>query len=335
MAAKGQEPARERDKLMLQLQPWPGERMARECLRVPGQPQDAVSYGYLGDMQLRLVFDEPGLTRPVPVQPADIARLGLTPQKAVAHAAANCKRVNGVPQIAPLDAGVYALRGPHAMYNAAFLLDRPFWKWQLEKFPQGLLAAVPREGAVVFAPAGSATVENELRRQAGQMYAAAGTARISACVYRFDAQGWHPRGGDLPKELPRALRSKDDDDDEDSDRPPLRRDTAVEIDLDKVAAGQRMLVLSLVGGFVGNAMGRAGVHPGITLAAFLALGVYSLLGVVRLGSGLGRSTPWKIVYMVLSCVPLVSLALWILLSVQATRVLRAAGWHVGLFGARA
>jgi hypothetical protein len=39
--------------------------------------------------------------------------------------------------------------------------------------------------------------------------------------------------------------------------------------------------------------------------------------------------------MVLSCIPLLSLGLWILLSLQATRVLRAAGWRVGLLGARA
>src|SRR4051812_8569309 len=184
MAGNQQEPGRDRDKLMLQLQPWPGERMARECLRVPAAPGDAVTYGYLGDMQLRLVFDEPGLTSPVDAHPDDLARLELTPQKAVAHAVANGKRVNGPPQVTPLDAGVYTLRGIHPGYSAAYLLDRSFWKAQLEKFPQGLLAAVPRQGAVLFAPASSPTVENELRKQAARMLGSAGAARVSACVYR-------------------------------------------------------------------------------------------------------------------------------------------------------
>jgi hypothetical protein len=69
-------------------------------------------------------------------------------------------------------------------------------------------------------------------------------------------------------------------------------------------------------------------------ALYVALGIFSLVGVVRLSSGLGKPTGSTIFYMVLTFVPLVSLVAWIVLSLQATRRLRAAGWQVGLLGAR-
>jgi hypothetical protein len=59
-----------------------------------------------------------------------------------------------------------------------------------------------------------------------------------------------------------------------------------------------------------------------------------LLGIVRLGSAFRHSTTRKIVYMVLGFVPLANLVLYVVQSVRATRMLRAAGWKVGLLGAR-
>jgi hypothetical protein len=336
-----QQAARVRQNLMLELQPWTGERIGRECLRPPQGPHDGVVYGYLGDMQLRLVFDEPGLAQAVPVQPQDLEQLGLAPQKAVAHAAAHSRNANGEPKISSLAEGVYSLRGKHLEYNASYLFDRAFWKAQLEKFPRGLLAALPRKGVLLFAPAGQVVVEQALAREAARMLGSADSMRLSECMYRFDAEGWHPHG-DLPRPVPApaAARKVEDDDEEDDDRAPARQpaghgDDAAE-DLEKPARAQRMLVHGILGGFVLNAVSRSGaVQPWVMFALFMALAVYSLLGVVRLSAGLGKSRTATILCMVLTFVPLVSVLTWIVLSVQATRALRAAGWRVGLFGARA
>lgn len=330
--ATPQEPERRREHLLLQVLPWTGARMDKECLRPPSAGQDTVFYGYLGDMQLRFVFDQPRVALPAAVRHEDLARLELSPQQAVKLAAGNTLAVNGPAQVTPLEGGVYALRGAHTEYNATYLLDRAFWRAQLEKFPQGLLAALPRKGVLLFAPAGNAAVEGELARQAARILAAAHTAHVSACIYRFDAAGWHPHA-----DLPKPPAAKEDDEEDDDDAAAVRKrpsPDAPERDLDRVARGQRMLVFSVLGGFVVNAVERAGAHPGIVLALALALTFYSLLGVVRLGSGMGRSTGATISLMVLTCVPLVNLLTWIVLSFQATRVLRAAGWKVGLLGAR-
>lgn len=330
-----QEPARERDNLMVQVHPWPGERMARECLRPPAQPQDTVAYGYLGDMQLRLVFEQPGQSLPAAVRHEDLARLDLTPQKAVAHAAANTRKANGGPQVTPLADGVYALRGQHLEYNASYLLDRAFWRQQLEKFPQGLLAALPRKGVLLFAAAGDPAVQAELVKQASRILGAADTARVSDCIYRFDATGWHPLA-DLPRPqaaaavAAKATARPNDDEDGEEDEPEI--DDGV--DLDKAASGQRILAISILLTLVVNGAARSGLSPGLAFAMFAAIGVYSLAGVVRLSSGLGKPTGGTILYMVLTFVPLVSLGAWIVLSMQATKLLRAAGWRVGLLGAR-
>lgn len=330
-----QEPARERDRLMVQLHPWPGERLPKETLR-PSPAQETVAYGYLGDLQFRLVFDEPGVAHASAVRPDDLARLELTPQKAVAYASLNSKRASGAPQIAPLGGGIHALRGQHLDYNATFLLDRTFWRGQLEKFPQGLLAALPRKGVLMFAPAGDAGVEAELKKQAARMLASAGPSMVSACIYRFDATGWHPYA-DLPQPqvapaAKAAARRADDDDEDDEDAAEAVEDG---VDLDKAAQGQRMLALSILGALLVNGAARTGALSALPLfAMYAALGIYSLVGVVRLSTGLGKSTGSTIVYMVLTFVPLVSLAAWIVLSVQATRKLRAAGWQVGLLGAK-
>jgi hypothetical protein len=325
------EPGRERENLMVQLQSWPGERMHKECLRPPAAPLDTVAYGYLGDMQLRFVFDEPGLARSAAVRPADLARLGLTPPQAVARAVANCKRFCGPPQVTSLADGVYTLRGAHLEYNATYLLDRGFWRGQLEKFPQGLLAALPRKGVLLFAAAGNAGVEAELGRQAARILASADSAAISSWVYRFDASGWQPQAG-LPRPEPKAARAPASDF---GDEPAAESDHDGVVDLEKAARGQRMLVFSILGGFMLNGYERVttpNVYVFIALTLFIT--IYSLVGVVRLSSGLGRSTGAKIVFMVLTFVPLANLVSWIVLSVQATRALRAAGWSVGLLGAK-
>lgn len=322
---------RDRENLLVQLRHWPGPRVPKESLVPPrGEPAPGMAFGYLGDIQLRFVFDVPALDQPIAVRPEDIERLDLTPGRAVAIAAANVKRQGGVPHVAPLNGGIYALKGAHEDYSQGYMLDRAFWRGQLEKFPKGLLAALPRRGMLIFAPAGDTAVEAELARQAGRIAAAAGTAVVSNCLFRFDATGWNVHA-DLPKPAPAPAAAPRKNNME-IDATAEEHDGS---DLDKAASGQKILIYSILLGFVVNAVARVGAHPIVVLAFVAGLAFYSLVGVVRLGSGLGKSTGATIAFMVLSFVPLFNIVSWIVLSVQATRRMRAAGWSVGLLGARA
>jgi hypothetical protein len=312
---------RSREDLLLRLQPLPGQRLARECLVPMGA--SALVFPYLGDMQLRFIFDQPGAASLAAARSEDFARLDLTPARAMALASANLRRVLGTPQIASLGGGIYSLRSAQPEYSPLALLDRGFWRAQLEKFPRGLLAALPRKGLLIFAPAGDAQVERELLQQAARMLAGAEGDATSACVYRFDDTGWNLHS-DLAPPQPKAPPQAQ----ERQEAAPAQDGVhGREPDLDKVASGQKMLVYSILAGFFVNAMFRANIPPVVLLVAVLALNCYSLAGVVRLSSGLAKSTTATIVYMVLDFVPLLGLISWIVLSIQATRALREAGWQ--------
>lgn len=332
-------PERLATQLLLQVQRQPdGPFVARECLMPPGA--DSVAFGYLGDMRLRFVFDAPGAGSVSMAHAKDFARLGLTPARAMVQALANLRRL-GPPAIVALGEGVYGLRAPQRAYATAQMLDRGFWRQQLEKFPLGLLAAAPAQGVLMFTPAGDEAAERALVRQAARALASAGPMAVSAWVYRFGEGGWAPHAP-LPVPQSRPASAADGQPrkagmprGDSPDESPDALDDSEEHDLDKAATGQKMLIASIVAGLVINAAARTGLPPTVLVVLALLLGTFSLLGVVRLCSGLGKSTGWTVACMVLSFVPLLSLACWITLSVQATRALRAAGWKVGLLGARA
>lgn len=101
------------------------------------------------------------------------------------------------------------------------------------------------------------------------------------------------------------------------------------------AHGQKIVIRCVVLSFVLRAAERAESLPGWALQVlFFCVAVYSLVGVVRICSGLGESQNKKIVFMVLAFIPVVNLAALVYLSIRTSRMLRSAGWTVGLFGAR-
>jgi hypothetical protein len=101
------------------------------------------------------------------------------------------------------------------------------------------------------------------------------------------------------------------------------------------AQGQKIVIRCVVLNFVLRAAERSQALPGLVInALFIGVAIYSLVGVVRICSGLGHSQNKKLVFMVLSFFPLINLASLVYLSMKASKMLRNAGWTVGLFGAR-
>ncbi|MBK8288708.1 MAG: hypothetical protein KAY78_04545 [Pseudomonadales bacterium] len=101
------------------------------------------------------------------------------------------------------------------------------------------------------------------------------------------------------------------------------------------ARGQKMAVYSILLNFVMRSAERSGALTGWLLeAAYLAVALFAVAAVLKMCSGLDKSQNQKILFMVLSFVPLVNLGILIYLSIKTTRMLRDAGWTVGLFGAK-
>lgn len=295
-------------------------------------------YDYLGDLQLRFMFTASDGTNAV-AKEADLQRLNLTPQLAMTQVTVNSRRARGAPKHALFGQGVYQFTGRgDADTDASYLLDRGFWRTQLQAFPRGVVAAIPRRGSLFFADAGDSAATEELSRMASRLHDAAGEHRVSSFLYIFSSRGWEVLGA-LPTGTPAAATAT-----EGRGRPGARqpaREAAdlhdeQELPLSLVASGQKLVIYCLIANFVLSAAARGGsIPPLIASALYIATAAVSLFGIVRICSGLGLGTSGKILFMVLAFVPLVNLIALVYLSARTNRLLRDAGWRVGLLGAKA
>jgi hypothetical protein len=108
-------------------------------------------------------------------------------------------------------------------------------------------------------------------------------------------------------------------------------DSAAVVDhvrLDRVASGQRLLVISVLISFLGF------LPLGLFNAIFvIAAAIVGIVGAVRTSGGLGSHWVMRVVYSLMMILPLFNLLAMARLSAKATKVLRAAGYKVGLLGA--
>jgi hypothetical protein len=101
------------------------------------------------------------------------------------------------------------------------------------------------------------------------------------------------------------------------------------------AHGQKIVIYSIILNMVVRAIGRnQAMSNWMIEALFIAVAVYALIGIVKICSGLGLVQGQKIVFMVLSFFPLINLIALVYLNIKTSRMLRDAGWTVGLMGAR-
>lgn len=145
-------------------------------------------YQYLGDMHIRLVFD--GKQSMQSASPEDLDRLRLDPEHALATAVTNLRRVYGAPAVQAWSGRLLQVQGGSADLNSSYLLDRTFWAEQESRHPAGLVAAVPRRGGLVFAPADDADAVAQLRFSAAALYASGARTRLSSALYLFKHGRW-------------------------------------------------------------------------------------------------------------------------------------------------
>jgi len=145
-------------------------------------------YQYLGDMHIRLVFD--GGQTLQSAAPNDLERLQLTPEEALELAVANLRRVYGAPAALPWTGPLMQVQGRAPDLASSYFLDREFWLSLAREHPQGIVAAVPQRGGLVFAAADDQEALAALRFSAAALYAGAGGTRISSALYLFKDGRW-------------------------------------------------------------------------------------------------------------------------------------------------
>ena len=145
-------------------------------------------FAYLGDMHIRFVFDAPGFMSSA--KPEDLARLQMNPTQALDLAVANIKRVYGNPVAKPFAQGLMQVEGKSPDLDSSYFLDRDFWRTLLRQHPEGILAAVPKRGDLLFVPMSDSRAVDVLQKGIAYLYASSGQMRVSSALYLFKDDHW-------------------------------------------------------------------------------------------------------------------------------------------------
>lgn len=149
---------------------------------------EASWFQYLGDIHLRLVFD--GEQKVQSALPGDLQKLHLSPEQALARAVDNLRSRYGTPVAEPWSGGLMLVHGKSPDLDSSYFLDRQFWLDTVRDYPQGVVAAVPRRGELVFARADDEMAVTSLKFSAAALYAGDDAARVSSALYLFKDGRW-------------------------------------------------------------------------------------------------------------------------------------------------
>lgn len=149
---------------------------------------EASWFQYLGDMHLRLVFD--GTRQVQSALPGDLQKLHLSPEQALERAVDNLRGRYGTPVAEPWSGGLMLVHGKVPDLDSSYFLDRQFWLDTVRDYPQGIVAAVPRRGELVFARADDEMAVTSLKFSAAALYAGDDAARVSSALYLFKDGRW-------------------------------------------------------------------------------------------------------------------------------------------------
>ena len=196
---------------------------------------DASWYQYLGDMQLRLVFD--GQSQVQSAVPADLQRLHLSPEQALARAVDNLRARYGTPVVEPWNGGLMLVHGDAPELDSSYFLDREFWLQTARDYPEGIVVAVPGRSELVFARAGDEDALTSLRFSAAALPSPAMTA-LAGLVRAVPVQGDNSAGHWSVFQPPQAQPSLTIDDEEET-RPALVEGKSPGVSAGKRAAARR------------------------------------------------------------------------------------------------
>jgi hypothetical protein len=188
-----------RDKLMVVLRESIGANKKEEALKSTGKATATLPDGrkiefemamfeFIGDMHIRFVFDEPTTMRGA--TPPELTRLGLSTTDALALAVSNIKREYGEPEATPWTAGVMQVSGKSPDLDSSYFLDRAFWQRLNRANPDGIVVAVPKRGALLYAPLSDTKAVEALRKGIASLFATSGSLRVSSALYLFKDNSW-------------------------------------------------------------------------------------------------------------------------------------------------
>jgi hypothetical protein len=187
-----------RGNLMVVLRETQGVNKLDETLKPAGPAKATIDgkvvefspawFDYLGDMHVRFVFDAPSTMRNLSTK--EFAAFHLTPEEGIKVAMANLERVYGPPVASVWTAPVMIVEGKSPDLNSSYLLDHDFWAGLLKQHPEGIVAAVPKRGGLLYVPASDTKGFEGLRRSIGMLFSTSENQRVSSALYLFKDGHW-------------------------------------------------------------------------------------------------------------------------------------------------
>jgi hypothetical protein len=194
------EPKRTLDNIMVVLRESIGGNKRRESLQPVGAATaiwpdtgeritvEIAGFQLIGDLHIRFVFD--GRKYMQGLEPEDLLRFDLSPERALEVALKNIKRVYDEPKSLPYLGAISRVQGECPDFDSSYFLDRNFWRDALKRHPKGLVVAVPSRSDLYYAPLGATDEVEHLRRNVVRSYSANGQQRVSSALFLFKEDEW-------------------------------------------------------------------------------------------------------------------------------------------------
>lgn len=188
-----------RDNLMVVLREYIGANKQDEALVSSGTMKARLANGkeielnmahfsLIGDMHVRFVFDGPNSMTNVSRE--QLVALGLSPEEALQLAVANIKRVYGEPVAKVWTGNLMEVSGKSSDLDSSYFLDRQFWRGVLKQHPEGVVAAVPKRGGLLYVPLSDDATVAALKKNIVALHESSGTLKVSAALYLFKDDRW-------------------------------------------------------------------------------------------------------------------------------------------------
>jgi hypothetical protein len=145
-------------------------------------------YEFLGDMHIRFVYDSEVTMQNLSFE--EFSALNVTAEDAVAIAVKNIRRTYGKPRYEEWDEGIFIVKGESSDIDSSYFLDYSFWNDLSRKYPEGLIAAVPKRGGLIFSPMKDPKGVGALKMQVRGLYTSSGRQRVSSALYLFKDGAW-------------------------------------------------------------------------------------------------------------------------------------------------
>ncbi len=191
---------RTREKLMVVVRESRGANRPDDTLLPTGKTKVKLADGkevevalahwqYIGDTHIRFVFDGPLMMQNATME--DLEHLNIkTVEEALAVALVNIKRVYGEPSTKALGGGILQLQGKSPGLDSWYFLDRALWQRLAQAHPDGLVAAVPKRGSLLYAPATDVSAVRVMNAVVAQVHAANDKMHVSSALYLFKDGKW-------------------------------------------------------------------------------------------------------------------------------------------------